>query len=80
MVDIMLALHKYVPSVEVAKSTYQTFIGDIEVPEFKVWKILFRGDQLTAARSRGARKCRGNLFAWPLRLDGLIPCAEDWHV
>jgi len=36
MVDIMLALHKYVPSVEVAKSTYQTFIGDIEVPEFKV--------------------------------------------
>ena len=80
MVDITLALHEYVPSVESEKKTYKTCIGGIEVPQFKLKKILFGGDQLTAARSRGAKMFRGNSFARPLRLDGLIPCAEDWHV
>ena len=37
-------------------------------------------DQLTAARSRCAKVSRVNSVAKTLRLDGLIPCAEDWHV
>ena len=41
--------------------------------------ILFGGDQLTAARARGAKKAKFNSYCSVTQLDGLIPCAEDWH-
>lgn len=41
--------------------------------------ILFGGDQLTAARARGAKKAKINSVDPSLRFDGLIPIAEDWH-
>ena len=80
MVDIMKALHQYVPSEEYASNTYKTCVGEVEVPQFHLKKIFFGGDQLTAARSRSAKVSRVNSVARTLRLDGLIPCAEDWHV
>ena len=54
MVDIMKALHQYVPSVEYLRNTYKTCVGEVEVPQFHLKKIFFCGDQLTAARSRSA--------------------------
>ncbi len=80
MVDIMTALHEYVPALEVEKRKYKTCIGEVEVTDFALRKILFGGDQLTCARGRSAKLCRKNSLSQLLRLDGLIPCAEDWHV
>lgn len=42
--------------------------------------MLFGGDQLTSARARGAIRARVNSLSSIAHLDGLIPCAEDWHV
>ena len=37
------------------------------------------GDQLTAARGRGAKKAKVHADSPTSRLEGLIPVAEDWH-
>ena len=42
-------------------------------------RVPFGGDQLTKARARGAKKTRMNSTSAEQRLDGLIPCVEDWH-
>ena len=42
-------------------------------------KKLFGGDQLTAARVRGAQLAMGNSKTALKRLDGVIPVIEDWH-
>ena len=41
--------------------------------------LLFGGDQLTAARARGAKKSRRNSEGMVGKLTGLHPVAEDWH-
>ena len=81
MVDIMSHLHQYVPTV-----TYMDNISIsdeeesvLQVPHAIFHKILFGGDQLTAARARGAQKIRMNSISPKTRLEGLIPCTEDWH-
>ena len=78
MVDIMEHLHQYVPVVNFSEDVS---IEDkrITVPRAVMYPILFGGDQLTAARGRGAQKARTNSLSPLMRFDGLIPCAEDWH-
>lgn len=44
-----------------------------------VHKILFGGDQLTAARAKGCRELRLNSETITGKLQGLLPVAEDWH-
>ena len=51
----------------------------VQVPRAKFHKILFGGDQLTAARARGAQRIRMNSTSPQEKLEGLIPCSEDWH-
>ena len=51
----------------------------IEVPNDLLYKLFLGGDQLTAARARGAIKTRINSPTTSGRLAGLIPCVEDWH-
>lgn len=81
MVDIMSHLHQYVPTLEYAKTIHRTSTGrELEVSQVHVRKILFGGDQLTAARGRGAKRSRVNSLSGVTRLDGIIPCAEDWHI
>lgn len=80
MVDILCHLHQYVPSYEHAKKTFPTCTGELEVSQDHVMKTLFGGDQLTAARVRGAKRARTNSLSEVTRLEGIIPCAEDWHV
>lgn len=80
MVEIMSHLHRYVPSIEREKTQYVTGSGEeVEVSEVNTKKILFGGDQLTAARARGAKRARANSLSGTTRLEGLTPCAEDWH-
>ena len=76
MVEIMAHQHQYVPSV-----TYliQGMGVSVQVPRAILHKILFGGDQLTAARARGAQRIRINSKSPQEKLEGLIPCSEDWH-
>ena len=51
----------------------------VSVPQATFHSILFVGDHLTAARARGAKKARVNSVTPVSHLEGMIPCAEDWH-
>ncbi len=80
MVDIMLHLHQYVPLTQTTKQLFVPSIGEeVDICQASLHPILLGGDQLTAARARGAKKTRVNSVTCGTRLDGLIPCAEDWH-
>ena len=61
------------------REIYKTYVGVVEVPQFHVKKIC-GGDQPTAVRSRSAMVSRVHSVVITLRLDRLIPCAEDWYV
>ena len=75
MVEIMTHLRKYNLVVEYFEEIQVG--GETSVIErASVFPILFGGDQLTAAR--GAKKAKINYYS-VTQLDGLIPCAEDWH-
>ena len=79
MTKIMQIIHSnYVPTNEWKEDC--TINGtEISIPKACVHPILFGGDQLTAARARGAKRAKGNSITASSRLDGLIPVAEDWH-
>ena len=75
---IMEELHKYVPSTPTV--TTVALCGEtLEHRDTNQHKILLGGDQLTAARARGAQALRCNHGTCEDRLVGLIPTVEDWH-
>lgn len=53
--------------------------GQLSFDDTGFFKILFGGDQLTAARIRGTQALRVTQDRAADRLEGLIPVAEDWH-
>ena len=76
----MCHLHEYVPALEYSKLVLIPGLGETaQVPQAAFHKIMFDGDQLTSSRARGAQKARVNSLSPLTRLDGLIPCCEDWH-
>ena len=77
----MSQIHQnYVPTVPHSEQYTIGGSGEIvTIPADKLHPILLRGDQLTVARARSAKKAKINSVNPPLRLDGLIPVAEDWH-
>ena len=80
MVDIMSHLHQYVPTVKYTEDiTIPGGEESVQIPKALFHKILFGGDQLTVARARGAQRIRMNSMSPQTRLEGLIPCIEDWH-
>ena len=80
MVEIMSNLHQYVPKVEYTEDCFISDIGEtVQVPSAFLHPILIGGDQLTAARGRGAKKAKVHADSPTSRLEGLIPVAEDWH-
>lgn len=80
MVEIMADLHNYVPAVSFTEDVYVKERGiTVAVSRAIMYPLLFGGDQLTAARGRDAKKVKYNSPSPTLRLDGLAPCAEDWH-
>lgn len=80
MVEILTHLHQYIPYKE---STKEVRIPSLEetVPEpsAKLTKILFGGDQLTAAKARSAIAAMSNASSPVRRLEGIVPVIEDWH-
>ena len=52
---------------------------EVPVSQATFYPILFGDDHITAARARGARRARVNSLTPVARLEGIIPCAEDWH-
>jgi L1 cell adhesion molecule like protein len=79
MVHILGELHRYVPT-KPYKEDYTTTGGEvIQIPKAAIHPVLFGGDQLTAARARGAKLAKVNSIDPRLRFEGLIPFAEDWH-
>lgn len=83
MVEIMSQLHQYVPAKEYNKEVFvegACGVGtSVNVQDAVLHPLLFGGDQLTAARARGAKRIKMNGISPMTRLEGLIPCAEDWH-
>lgn len=85
MVDIIneACMHVYDRYIPVQEYTEDKFISTSEivtVVKANYHKILFGGDQLTAARMRNAQKSRLNSDLPKNTLDGIIPVVEDWHI
>ena len=80
MVQILSHMHQYVPVIEQSEDYYIPSIDEtVQVRKASLHPILMGGDQLTAARARGAKKAKVNDDSPTSRLDGLVPVAEDWH-
>ena len=73
----MSEIHKYVPKK--VSHTVEDTDETISIPSDKLHPILLGGDQLTAARARGAKKAKINSVDPSLRLDGLHAVTADWH-
>ena len=76
---IMENLHKYVPAIHTNELVHLPDGDTIEVEKVDMWEVLFGGDQLTVARSRGARAIQASHPTADDRLEGLVPTIEDWH-
>ena len=70
MIDIMDQLHNYVP-------TMHSRVDNVEKTQMK--KVLFGGDQLTAAIARKSQLTRLNSDTERDALQGVVPFASDWH-
>lgn len=80
MVEILSHLHQYVPILEYTETTRVLETDEtVEVPKASVHPIFLAGDQVTANRARNAIKAKANEDKPALRLEGLVPVAEDWH-
>ena len=76
MVKIMSTLHQYVPSVQYTEDYFISSIGQTtQVPKASLHPIIIGGDQLTAARGRGAKKAKLHADSPTSRLEGMIPVA-----
>lgn len=80
MLAIMQHLHQYVPSILGTEEAYIPSINSsAEIHTASFHRLLIGGDQLTAARARAVQRHRINSASPSACLNGLIPCAEDWH-
>jgi L1 cell adhesion molecule like protein len=81
MVEILSHLLQYVPSKECANLVYIPGRNQMVLkPGAVVHHVLFGGDQLTAARARGAIMAMANNPTPQQRLEGVIPVIEDWQL
>ncbi len=80
MIEIMDQIHSYTPTKQYTEEFIETSTNEvINIPKALIHPVLFGGDQLTAARARGAKRAKANSIDPCLKFDGLIPVAEDWH-
>ena len=80
MVEILAHLHQYVPTRDYEEEVYIRSINEtVAVHKSEVRRLLFGGDQLTAARARSALKAMSNATTATKRLEGIVPVVEDWH-
>lgn len=70
---------KLVPSFS-AEGKYTLSNGEvISFDDTRFWEVLFGGDQLTVARTRGTQALRDTEETALNRLQGIVPIVEDWH-
>ena len=68
------------PSIEVLKTCFHSMpCRNSRSSTGCIPHNIFGRDQLTYSRTRGAQKARVNSLSPLARLDGLVPCCEDWH-
>lgn len=79
MTAILDNLHKYVPSIPVTTTVTLPDGEPYEVHDYDLWETLLGGDQLTAARIRGAIDIRDDHDTSIDKLRGVIPVVEDWQ-
>ena len=80
MVGIITESQQYVPMVEMMKVVYVPSLKrTAKVATALGHRILFAGDQKTAARARGAQKAKVYEVSPSSKLVGLIPVVADWH-
>ena len=79
MCCIMESLQRYVPQMKDTSSLPLPNGETLTMDTTRFSPILFGGDQLTAARARGARNLRLNHDDPIDRFEGVIPVVEDWH-
>ena len=78
MTEALDTLSDYVP-VHVATKTVSVEGKDYSIDDSRLIQILFFGDQLTAARARGAIALRDDDISVLHRLEGFVPAVADWH-
>ena len=81
MILILQHMQKYVPTVEREEKISIPSLEKVVLKSNTVQHpILFGGDQLTVARTRGAQIAMSNSNDSVKRLQGLIPVIQDWHM
>lgn len=81
MVDIMKYVQdNYIPYKAFTDETTVSTGEVVDVVTANCRKILFGGDQLTAARMRCAQRARMNSETPDDKLCGIVPVSEDWHI
>ncbi len=82
MLDILKAVHKYVPMIERTTSV-KVVVDEVEeevrVLQQDVQPVLFGGDQMTIERGRSIQNVLSNSDNAAARLEGLTPVVEDWY-
>lgn len=80
MIEIVRHMHQYVPAIECEEEQVIPSNGQVvKVSKARFSHVLLGGDQLTAARARGAKKAKVSADVPSIRLEGIVPMAEDWH-
>ena len=83
MISILEELHKYVPKITTTTQVKVIQNDETEeestIYEDNVHRILLGGDQLTAARVRGAQRIRSNSERTLHKLTAFEAVCEDWH-
>ena len=79
MVAILTHSSQYVPDALASSEITLSTGGKVVVENHKMHRILFGGDQMTAARARAGIDAKLNGDTKAQRLDGIIPVFEDWH-
>ena len=80
MIQILQHLQQYIPVKEYddevnVPGQYET----AKTTNVLMHKLLFAGDQLTVARTRGAQIAMSNDAHAFKKLEGFIPVIQDWH-
>jgi len=78
MTEVLGDLSKYVP-VHVATKTVSVEGKDYIIDDSRLVRVLLFGDQLNAARARGAIALHDDDISALHRLEGFVPTVADWH-
>lgn len=80
MIKILSHVQQYVPNIDCSNKCFiPSRMEYVDKPESVLHKKLFGGDQLTAARARGAQLAMSNSKTAMKRFNGVIPVIKDWH-